>query len=192
MIPFTAAILAQGKNSRIGLEKSLLDINGITIIEKEIKLLKTIFEDIIVISEKEELKNKFPEIKFYPDIYKNIGPIAGIHSALYHCKSGTAFIFASDMPNLSRKIILRQVKVYLNNDVEIVVPRHLAGIEPLHAIYHKRCLLNINRCIERKDYAIRNFYKGLKIKYFDLPKEDINYFYNINTLQDYYDFRKIK
>ena len=191
MNAITAVILAQGKNKRIGLAKSLLEINGISIIEKEVKLLKTIFDNIIIISEKEELKRRFPDIKFYDDIYKEIGPLGGIHSALYHISSGSAFVFACDMPNLSKDIITRQIKLYLKSRIEIVVPRHSQGIEPLHAIYHKRAIMNINQIISQKIYSIRSFYKGMRIKYFDVTDEEIKYFYNVNTMKEYKNLTKV-
>ncbi len=183
--------MAQGKNKRIGLEKSLLSVTGLSIIENEANLLQSIFDKLIIVSSKKELKEKFPKIPFFNDIYSDIGPIAGIHSALYHIDTGAAFVFACDMPNLSKELIERQIELYMKSNTEIVVPRHSKGIEPLHAIYHKRCILNINRIIKEKNYSIRSFYKGLRVKYFDVTNHEINYFYNINTMQDYYNLKKI-
>lgn len=181
----TAVILAQGKNSRIGLEKCLLKQAGTTIIQNEIKILSKIFENIIIISSKEKLKKILPELDFYDDIYKDIGPLGGIHSALKHVKTTAAFIFASDMSNLSEKLILKQIERYKNQESDVLVPRHKEGIEPLHSIYSKRCLASIEDNISQNIYSIRKFYSRLSVSYFDVKDFEIISFFNINTLEDY-------
>ncbi len=191
MINITAAILAQGKNSRIGLEKSLLKITSESIIENEIKLLRKIFQNIIIISSKDELKSKFKKIPFYDDIYKNIGPLGGIHSALINSFTDATFVFACDMPNLSEEIILRQIELYQNCNCDLVVPRHYQGIEPLHGIYTKKCIPNIENRIKNKDYSIRHFYRGLNLHYLEISENQVKHFFNVNTLKDYYSLKKI-
>ena len=179
----TAVILAQGKNSRIGLEKCLLKEAGVTIIQKEIVVLSKIFSRLIIISSKKKLKNILPDFEFYDDIYQDIGPLGGIHSALKHAK--TVFVVASDMPNLSEELILKQIEIYKNATVDILVPRHKEGIEPLHSIYSHKCLIPIEENITQKIYSIRKFYDRLNVGYIDLQDSDIKCFFNVNTLEDY-------
>ncbi len=63
------------------------------------------------------------------------------------------------------------------------------GLQPLHAIYSKRCLAAIKKLIDAEDLKITAFYRGLKtltigketIKSFD-PKGKM--FINVNTRKD--------
>lgn len=181
----TAVILAQGKNSRIGMEKCLLRQGNSTIIQNEVEILRKLFKKIIVISSKKKLKKILPEFDFYDDIHKNIGPLGGIHSALKYITTDAAFIIASDMPYLSERLILKQIETYENRNADILVPRHKEGIEPLHSIYSKKCLPAIEENISQKIYSIRKFYGRLSVSYFDVKNHEIKYFFNVNTLEDY-------
>ena len=124
-----------------------------------------------------------PKFEFYDDIYQDIGPLGGIHSALKRAK--TVFVVASDMPNLSEKLILRQIELYKNRNFDILVPRHKGGIEPLHSIYPHKCLASIEENITQKIYSIRKFYDRFNVGYIDLQNSDIKCFFNVNTLEDY-------
>lgn len=181
----TAVILAEGRNSRIGLEKCLLKQGDSTIIQNEVDILSKIFSKIIIISSKKKLMEILPELEFHNDIYKKIGPLGGIHSALSYIKTDATFVVAADMPNLSKKLIIKQIENYKNENTDIVIPRHEIGIEPLHSIYSKKCLPPIENNISKQIYSIRKFYERLSIFYFDVPAWNISSFFNINTMEDY-------
>jgi molybdopterin-guanine dinucleotide biosynthesis protein A len=74
-------------------------------------------------------------------------------------------------------------------DFDIVVPELPDGLQPLHALYSRRCLPAIKRLIDKDQLKITGFYKGLKkltipegvTKRFD-PKGMM--FINVNTEED--------
>lgn len=180
----TAYILAGGNNSRIGMEKSLLEIEKIPIIELIIETLESVFPKIKIISAKKKLLSRFSQIEFIQDIYKHCGPLGGIHAALYDCDKA-AFLIACDMPNINEELIENQVNLFLNNKYEALIPKHSQGLEPLHAIYHKNCLETVEQQLKRGNYSIRNFYRNVRVKYWQVADAKIEYFYNINSLKDY-------
>ncbi len=183
----TAAILANGKNSRIDIEKSLLQINGITIIDKTVTLLSSIFAELIIITEKEILRNKFPHIKSVGDYYKNIGPIAGIHSSLTNAAYDDVFVFACDMPYLNPVLLNNMISYYKTEcqDKYLLVPCHSRGNEPLHAIYSKKCLPIIEQQLTRNIYKISAFFEAVPIAKYDVSEEYLPSFDNINTKEDW-------
>jgi molybdopterin-guanine dinucleotide biosynthesis protein A len=75
------------------------------------------------------------------------------------------------------------------NRYDIVVPNSPDGLQPLHAIYSRKCLLSIRNLIDRDNLKIRSLYEKHKtstipadvIKTFD-PQEQI--FLNINSKKD--------
>ena len=184
----SAVILAGGKNSRIQQEKSLIKIKGNHIIDKQVKLLENIFENIIIVTNKEEIKRKFSNLKIVEDEFKNCGPLGGIHTSLKNSDTEAIFVFACDMPCLNPSIILQQIAIYRSTTCDILVPRHDEGIEPLHAIYSKTNLPYLEKCLNADRYSVRSFYSKVNAKYFELEKIYINCFYNINT---YADLKKI-
>lgn len=65
----TGIILAGGKSLRMGENKSLLKIGYKTIIGRIVELMKSIFKDIILITNT-QLEYSFLQIPLYEDIYK--------------------------------------------------------------------------------------------------------------------------
>ncbi len=180
----SAVILAGGKNSRIKQEKSLIKIKGNHIIDKQVELLENIFENIIIVTNKEEIKRKFPNLKIVEDEFQNCGPLGGIHAAMKNSNTESLFVFACDMPCLESSIILRQIATYRSTATDILVPRHEDGIEPLHAIYSKTNLPFLEECLIAGRYSVRSFYNKVNVKYIDFEKKYIKYFFNINTHTD--------
>lgn len=180
----TAVILAGGKNTRLNQEKSLLKIRGTCLIDKQVELLNKLFANILISTGKELIKNRFPHIRSIEDEFKDCGPLGGIQAAMKHCEKEAVFVFACDMPSLQADLIMRQIEIYRNIDAEIVVPRHAEGIEPLHAIYSVKNLPYLESCLQNGSYSVRSFYKNAKIEYYDLERENISCFFNINTHSD--------
>lgn len=184
MNKISAAILADGRNSRIQQEKSLLKLGNLHLIEAQIEILDRIFSDIHIVTSKPILQQKLPQIPKIQDKYHNCGPLGGIHTALLHCEAESVFIFACDMPNLNGELIELQLEKYRKTACDALVPRHREGIEPLHAIYAKSCLFPIESNLRRNECSVRSFYEKIKLRFWNVSEKNIEYFYNINTHHD--------
>lgn len=180
----TAVILAGGKNTRLRKEKSLLKIDGDYLIDIQLKVLRQIFDEIMISTGKPILKEKYSEMKLIADEYENCGPLGGVHAALKHCETDAIFTFACDMPFLNAKLIRLQINEFYHRKVQIIVPSHIEGIEPLHAIYSKTTLPYLEECLKIGRLSVRSFYKFCKTGYLDIEPAEIRYFYNINTPED--------
>jgi molybdopterin-guanine dinucleotide biosynthesis protein A len=177
----TAVILAGGKNTRMHQEKSLIKIQGIPLIDKQVEILESIFEKIIIVTNKDALKRKFPHLQIIDDEFKFCGPLGGIHAAMKQANIGVIFVFACDMPYLDAGIIHRQIEAYRATNVDILVPQHADGIEPLHAIYSQANLPFLEECLKSGRYSVRSFYEVTNAGYLFFEKKDIKYFFNINS-----------
>jgi molybdopterin-guanine dinucleotide biosynthesis protein A len=90
-------VLAGGKSSRMGSDKALLKIEGLTAIERQIKLLDPFCAQGVFIAgaRTTELMNlSWPVIQ---DSTLDQGPLFGITSALQHAENGIAVILAVDL-----------------------------------------------------------------------------------------------
>jgi molybdenum cofactor guanylyltransferase len=192
-------ILAGGKNSRIGANKAFLEIDGIRLIEKTINIYRRIFPEIIIVTNHPLVYIEFADAAIVTDIYKNKGPLGGIHTGLFYAKNSHAFVAACDMPFLDRDFILYLIDQ--TGKYDVVVPELPEGFQALHAIYSRNCLPFLKRMIEADKLKISDLYKEIrllsvteeKIKPFD---KDGHLFLNINTPEDLkayqqkYDFSK--
>ena len=184
---YTAALLAGGKNTRFsGRTKAKIIIDGRPVIERTINILEALFSDIIIITNNESEFSAYKHIRMAGDIYHNRGPLGGLHSALSNTDRDAVFLVASDMPGISERIIRRQAAEYAESECNALLPSHRGWLEPLHAIYGKPLLKALDSYLAESDkYAIRDFLKDCRVKYFELADiEKQNVFININTQED--------
>lgn len=182
----TGVILAGGKSLRYGKDKAFESINGIPLIEKVIEVMKGIFYEVILITNS---SNRYSHLglKTYEDIIKDIGPIGGIFTGLVRMKNKAGFFVACDMPFLNSQLIRYMVKE--KGGFDVVIPRIDGYIEPLHAIYTKKCISFIKDSISSKRLSVREFFDKVSVRY--VEKEEIlrwdpklRSFININRPED--------
>jgi molybdopterin-guanine dinucleotide biosynthesis protein A len=182
----TGVILSGGKNTRMGTNKAFLEIDGERLIDRTTRIFKDIFQEVIL-STNSPLDYLDHDCAIVTDIMKNKGSLGGIYSGLFFASHDHAFVSACDMPFLNRAFIEYMVERADNYD--IVVPKLTDGLQPLHAIYSRRCLPAIKRIIDRDQLKITGFYKGLKT--LEIPEDIIKsydpegkMFINVNTRTD--------
>ena len=100
----TGIILSGGKSTRMGENKSLMKIGDKTVIERTLTLMHSLFQEVILITNTPE-EYKFLNIPLFEDIYKYMGPLAGIHSGLLNSRTESNFIISCDIPLITKEII---------------------------------------------------------------------------------------
>jgi len=121
------------------------------------------------------------------DLHKNCGPLAGIQAALRSCRAPAAFCAACDMPFLSAELIVRQVERFRELDCDVLLPRLRGEIEPLHGVYGKSVLPEVERILaDGEGYSIRRLYPRVRTEYLELEDtpEIRKVFTNINTKEE--------
>ena len=159
-----------------------------TIIDKTVTLFKTVFEEIIIVTNSpEEYGDYHSDCIIVSDQIKNAGPLGGIHSALSATQREAVFFVACDMFYLHNDIIISQINDFHKTYCDALVPRMGNSIEPLHAVYRKGLKKNLSMFLKRGDtYSVRDFLRTIKVRYWDV--EDSLYycgaFQNFNTPED--------
>ena len=192
----TAIILAGGFSSRFGVDKGLLKIANKSLISYVIKIVSSTADEIFIVTNSEKKIKKYSKsandlkIKYFLDLYDNIGPLAGILTGLINAKGKYSLIVPFDTPFISKKIIYLLIKLCENKNA--VVPRWPNGhIEPLHAVYKTKLALNAARdALVHKEKKVRAMIQRINDVYYVstniLRKYDPNLltFFNINTPLD--------
>ncbi|MEE9429503.1 MAG: molybdenum cofactor guanylyltransferase [Melioribacteraceae bacterium] len=198
---YTAIILSGGKSSRMGENKAKLLLNGETLIERTVKLCKSIFTKIIIITNS---KNEYGDldVEYFADIFPNFGPLSGIHSGLANSKTENNFVISCDMPFVKSEII--KFLIDYKSSKEILLPKVKNNIYSLCGIYKKSCINKAEKLLRKattensSDNSLRKN-KKTKVKLFDLINNletDIidveqqsfynkDLFFNMNTNEDY-------
>ena len=184
----SAAILAGGANKRFhGKTKANIQISGVRIIARTVKVLHELFNDIIIVTNTPEEFKGYQSFNLVPDEIKNVGPLGGIHAAMQVAKNDAVFVFASDMPCISSEIVKKHIEFYHKRKCDAAIPRIKDFKEPLHSIYNKKIFDKLDEFIRGANkYSIENFLKDLSVRYHNLEdtEEYKKAFININTPQD--------
>lgn len=182
MIKKTLAIIAGGKSSRMNYrDKALIKYNNKTFIDNIIDSACD-FKEIIIISNKIESYKGF---KVFKDIYKECGPLGGIHSALLNAKYDKVLCIACDMPLIRKETLNLIGKVY--DDYEVVVPKIDNRLQPLCSIYSKQLIPKIEEALISGENKLQKFILERNYKIIDdIKYENLNSkeFSNINNKED--------
>lgn len=184
----TAVILCGGKSSRMGFDKSLIEIKGKLLIEIVCEKLEKIFDEIILVTENRE-KFKHLKYKVVEDIERNYGPAGGIYTGLKYSESKYAFFLACDMPKINTDFIKYLMETLEEEDYEGLMCKHNNWIEPLYAFYSKDLIRNFQKGIEENNLVLYDIIRNSNIKYIAEEtarkySENLDMFTNLNYIKD--------
>jgi molybdopterin-guanine dinucleotide biosynthesis protein A len=183
----TGIILAGGKNTRIQREKALIELKaGQPLIARIIEVLKALFAEILIVSNKKEayLNYDFPVVE---DLIKGKGPLGGIFTGLCYSTSDYNFVVGCDMPFIEANLI--EFMLEGCQEYDVVIPEIGGEVEPLLALYSKNCIPVIFEHLRRDSLKIREILEKLKVKRIgetEIKQFDPRHlsFFNLNTLKD--------
>ncbi len=179
--PISGIILKGGKSSRMGCDKSLLEIEGIPLIKRIYNFFAGITDEVLLSL---ALGDTFsmPNTKIVSDLEANRGPLMGIYSSLSSIRTSRAFILACDIPYINPWIV-RQL-LYYSDEYQIVVPSFKKGrAEPLFGIYHSSVANIAKQLLDSGVSKISALFDLCNTKILYFP--DIDWYHNLNTREDY-------
>ena len=115
-------ILAGGKSSRFGSNKSLSKLSNTKLIDHVISKINKYFKEILIVSNDSSLEIDDPKIKIIKDcIQGNLGPLVGVLSAIKFAKNNNEYnwimTFPCDTPFFDEIIIEKMIeKTKLSKD----------------------------------------------------------------------------
>lgn len=144
-------VLAGGKSTRMGSDKALLRQDGETQLSRAVSLLEAHVDRVFVSTRADQTDD--PERSKYAQIvdrYEDIGPVAGILSALDSNKSVGWLVLACDLPNIDEATIAYLIGNCSADHPVTAYESVVDGLpEPLCAIYRPESRALINGFVEQ-------------------------------------------
>jgi len=186
----TGAILAGGKSSRFGGNKALFPVHGVPMIKRILKILRSYTDETFIVVSNLEAPFKHLNVALYKDIIPGKGPLSGLHSALFNAKYKKVFLLACDMPFVSEMLVGYMVSIAsIKIHYPVIVPKGPGGLEPLHAIYDKELLSQVEERLSGSRLSIKAFVEETPHYVIDL--QDLRKrldpglsIFNVNTKKD--------
>lgn len=188
----TGAILSGGPSTKMGCDKALLPYRGGRFIEAIHRKMAELFDEVIVVGS-EPGQYDFMPCRLVPDLFPGMGALAGIHSALFHSATDRVFVVACDMPHIKGDLI--RYLCGFADEADAVLPEGDCGLEPLHAVYSKSALPAVEEALRDGRRGLCSFHETLRVRRVGRDTVEsidpgLSAFRNINTPEDYFQFRR--
>ena len=130
----TAFVLAGGKSSRMGSDKAFLRLGDETLLSQALKLAGNVAEAVWIVGD----AKKFAAFgRVVEDVYRDRGPLGGIHAALSGSTTELNLMLAVDLPFVTQKLLQYMLSRALESGAMVTVPRTGSGVQPLCAVYRR-------------------------------------------------------
>jgi molybdenum cofactor guanylyltransferase len=175
-------------NSRFsGRNKAFLPIGGMPVIERVHDAFSGLFDEIILITNDPCAYLKY-DYAIASDIFPLRCSLAGIHAGLFYAKNPHVFFSPCDTPFIKKEMI-QSIISRIDSKADAVIPETSQGMEPLCAVYSKRCLHVVEERLRQKKLKIFDVVKKRRIKKVSekILREvdpDLVSFININSPED--------
>jgi molybdopterin-guanine dinucleotide biosynthesis protein A len=184
--PCAAFVLAGGKSSRLGTDKAFLKFNDVTLLDHAIKTLRQVTPHIAIIGDPQKFNT---HDRVLPDIYRNCGPLGGIHAALSQTSAELNLVIAVDLPFVTSDLCDFLVAKAASCNAIVTVPRTNSGLQPLCAVYRRAFVSEADSALRAGKYKIDALFSQVSVRVID--EEELGgagfserVFFNINTSDD--------
>lgn len=196
-----AFVLAGGVSSRMGVEKGLLLLGGVPVVERTAGLAEPLARGVSIVGPPEKYGGLglrvIPDGEFAvaTERGRSKGPLWGIATALANSDAASALILACDLPYLTREWLEWFLARGAKSSAQAVVPMTSGGLEPLAAVYRKECLATVEQSLNHGLFKMTDVLKELTVE--EVPERDWAHIdpggivlKNMNTRADYEEARK--
>jgi len=186
IFPFTGAILAGGRSSRMGRDKAFLTIDGQPLVTCQAARLREAGCAEVIISGRAGTDYGVAGARVVHDSVRDAGPLAGLVAVLAAARHPWVLVLAVDLPRLDAAFLHRLLA--FGGGRAGVAPHGPRGFEPLAALYPRALLPEAEAALRRGELAlsslIENALRRAPLRPLALGAEDLPLFANWNSPDD--------
>ncbi|GGA65945.1 molybdenum cofactor guanylyltransferase [Edaphobacter acidisoli] len=135
-------VLAGGRSTRMGQDKAILQLGGLTLVERCLGKLRTVCDEVAIAGGKPELERYGRVI---PDEAPGCGPLGGIVAALEQSAHEWNLFLPVDAPFVPDKCLRELLQVAAVGDWAAVIARADGRLQPLCGVYSRTMLPALRR-----------------------------------------------
>ena len=191
-------VLAGGESSRMGRDKALLELGGVTLIARAANLCESVAGGCVIVggARSNDGGGRFDGLtaQVIADDFPGAGPLGGIATALRVAAQDWNLVMACDLPYLTREWLEFLAERARRSEAEAVLPMNERGAEPLCAMYRKRAEAAIRTALESGTRKVTDGLSKIHTEFIE-PSEWKAFdsegllFKNMNSPEDYEEAR---
>lgn len=171
MRDLTGIILAGGKSLRMGQDKRFLEVGGQTLLDRAVAVVESLFPEILVVVAEPTLQLSHLSHRVVTDLIPGCATLGGVYTGLSYASSSRVFATACDMPFLNRTVIEHLATA--DPAADVVIVRLANGLQPLHAIYSKRCLPVLEQMARAGNLKLQEICNAEALSVRVIPEEEL-------------------
>jgi len=130
-----AFVLSGGKSTRMGADKAFLQWGNETLLDRALKLAGAVVEDVRIVGDTKKFGGLASVV--VEDVYRDRGPLGGIHAALSNTASELNLMLAVDLPLMKPEFLAYLITQARESGTVVTVPKAGGGFQPLCAVYRR-------------------------------------------------------
>src|SRR2546423_9692166 len=183
----TVFVLAGGKSTRMGKDKAFLEFKGRILLARALELAAAAGQEVRIVGD----SRKFAAFgRVVEDIYREHGPLAGIHAALESSATDLNLMLAVDLPFVQPNFLKYLITVAKETPALVTVPNAGDGLQPLCAVYRREFAKVAEQSLARGENKIDPLFAEVESRLLG-PEElsqmgfFIQMFRNLNTPKEF-------
>ncbi len=194
MTNVTVAILAGGRSSRMGTDKSFVRVLGRPLIEDVLAQLAGVGSETIIITNRTD-DYRYLGRPLFADVLPDKGALGGLYTALHSATRPHVLCVACDMP--FKVTPLLHYLLSLTDEGDAIVPRLAGEAEPFRAVYRREaCLGPIRGALDAGRMRVISFFPEVRVRWVEEAEIDAHdprhlSFFNVNTPADLEEARRL-
>ncbi len=180
----TGIVLAGGRSSRMGQNKSLMLFNGRPLISYAIETLRPLCDQVVISSNQPVYE--FTGCAVWPDILPLQAPMIGIYSCLKRSQTFWNIFLSCDMPMVDPRLFGYLFSRRAGADT--VIPVHENKMEPLCGLYSRKALPMLEKKIREREFSMQQLIGAARSRLVEMSPElgfySDSVFANMNTADD--------
>jgi len=182
-------VLAGGESRRMGQPKHWLVLGGETLLDRQVRLLRSVCHSVAVIGLPEGLSRA--DVPFMADAIPGRGPVGGIYTGLLRTRTEFNLFLGCDLPFVTARFLDYLARRAAQGGAVATAPEMPAGgVQPLCAVYRRAALAAVRANLEAGQNKAQTLVGRLRSAV--IPWQEIacagyspRIFANINTPADY-------
>lgn len=182
-----AFILAGGRSSRMGADKAFLELAGKPLIARAVELAREIVPEVKIVGDSRKFASFGQAIQ---DVYRNCGPLGGIHAALTSSTAEWNLILAVDLPFVPVEFLKYLLMRAESSGATVTVPLLGGYFQPLCAVYRRAFMVAAEQALYKGKNKIDQLFPEVTLcvvseEEMSTNGFDISIFRNLNTPEDW-------
>ena len=173
-------LLAGGKGSRMGSDKTTLNFFGKTFLECQLEKGKKLgIQDMMASG----CQVTNPQCRFIPDRQTDKGPLGGLETSLREAVNEQCLVLGVDIPAVPVSELWKLIRTYRKSKMPVAVLKHQNRTEPLIGIYAKNLAEEISLFL-KSSCRVMSFLESKEFAVYESTLEE-KWFLNVNNPQAY-------